>query len=505
MASIFARLKQVLTGEFSSKEPVKEEPIPEPVKAKLRKVKVTVPKVQIEELIDQAKKEAARIKSEAETSAAKMGQEAEELRKQVILQEAEMGRKRGILEERERIIEERRKEVERRLEEIEKLKREQVARFEKIAGLTREEAKKIIVDKTEKKLAEEISVRVQEAEEEIKARSEEKAKEVLVEAMQRGATDWVVEYTVSTLRLADEEIKGRIIGREGRNIRAFEQATGVEIELDETSDVYISSFNPIRREIARRALEILVKDRRIRPSRIEEVVTRTKGEVEHLLIEQGKELCRRAGVYRLHPDLMKLLGRYKFRFSFGQNLLVHTLEVTKIGVALANELKANVNVIRLACLLHDIGKVVTEEEGTHVNLGVDLAKRYHLPPEVISCIEEHHEDKPFSSAESRIVWVADAVSGARPGARYEPHEEYLKRMTEIEETASNIEGVEAAYAYQAGREVRVLVKPEAVSDKELPLLAHRISQELEKKVAYVGQIKVTCIRESRTTETTKAK
>ena len=418
---------------------------------------------------------------------------------------AELERREGALEAKEKLLEEKEKEWEKKLAEVEEIKKNEIARLEKIAGLSTEEAKKLILEGIEKKLAEDIARRIKEAEEEIKTQAEEKAREILIDAMQHGVTDYVAEYTVSTVHLPDEEIKGRIIGREGRNIRTFERATGVEIELDESNDITLSCFDSVRREIARRALEKLIRDRRITPARIEEVVARTRQEVEKIMFEEGQKLCHAVGVYRLHPDLIKLLGRFKFRFSYGQNMIVHTLEETKIGVQIAWEVGANVNVVRLGCLLHDIGKVVSEQEGTHVQIGVDLARKYRLPEEVVACIAEHHEDKPFSSAESRIVWIADAASGSRPGARYEAHEEYVQRISQIEEIARSFPGVQEAFAYQAGRDVRVLVKPEEVSDDQLIILAKKITSALEEKASYAGQIKVTCIRETRASELTKAK
>jgi ribonuclease Y len=424
---------------------------------------------------------------------------------EIIRREAEIDRKLGILEERERQIDRREKELEKKLVELEGIKKEQLARLERAAKLTREEAKKLILEATEKRLAGEVSRRIREAEEKIKAEADEKAQEILTDAMQHGVTDYVAEYTVSTVQLPNEEMKGRIIGREGRNIRAFEQATGVEIELGETNEIHLSSFDPVRREIARRALLRLIRDRRIQPARIEEVVEKTKQTMDKILLEEGQRLCHTVKVYNLHSDLVKLLGRFKFRFSYGQNMIAHTLEETKIGVAIAAEIGANVTVVRLGCLLHDIGKVITDQEGTHVELGVNVAKKYNLPPEVIACIEEHHEDKPFSSPESRIIWIADAASGARPGARYEPHEEYVKRMTQIEKIAGDFDGVEKAYAYQAGRDVRVLVNPQEISDDELTVLVNKITEKLEKEIQYAGQIKVSGIREMRVSGTTKAK
>jgi len=293
-------------------------------------------------------------------------------------------------------------------------------------------------------------------------------------------------------------MKGRIIGKEGRNIRSLEVATGVEVELDEGLDIRLSSFDPVRREVAKRSLEKLIKDGRIQPQRIEEIVDKTKQEIDHVLLEEGEKLCHSVKVYNLHPDLVKLLGRYKFRFSYGQNMIVHTLEETQVGVAIANDLRADVAIVRLACLLHDIGKIITEEEGTHIQLGVDLLRKYRIPEKVIACVAEHHEDKPFSSIESAIVWVADAISGSRPGARYEPHEDYVKRMTNIEEVAKSFPGVVEVAAYQAGREVRVIVEPEKVSDAEMTILVDKIVKKLEEEAKWAGQIKVTAIRETRT-------
>lgn len=455
------------------------------------------------ELLLQAEKQASQLLAQAQAHAREVERDAEETRKKVLSQEAELSRRLGALEEREKSSTRQQEQLAREKQEVENLKKEQLSKLEKIGSLTRDQAKDLILKGVEKRLADDIASRVQAAEEEVKSRSDEKVKEILSEAMQRGATDYVVEYTVSAVKLEDEEMKGRIIGREGRNIRSFEQATGVEIELDESNEITLSSFDPVRREIARRALEKLIRDRRIRPSLIEELVEKTKAEMDKILFEEGEKICHQAGVFRLSPEVVRLIGRYKFRFSYGQNLVAHTLEVVKIAVALANEIGANVNVVRLGALLHDIGKVITEQEGTHVELGVDYARKKQFPAEVVACIAEHHEDKPFSSPESRIIWVADAISGARPGARYEAHEEYLKRMKEVEAAASKFDGVDAVYAYQAGREVRVLVKPEIISDNEMITLTQKIRQELEEKVTYVGQVKITCIRETRSTETTK--
>jgi len=466
---------------------------PQDKEAIQKTVDLTVYETQARELLTQAREEAARIKEEA----AKIKEEALRLKTESLQKEAEIDRQVGALEERERLLAQQKAEVEKRLAELEEIRKEQLTKLEKIASLTKEEAKKLILEATEKRMAEEVAKKIREAEENIKAVAEEKAKEILVDAMRHGVVDCVAEYTVSTIRLPDEEMKGRIIGKEGRNIRALEVATGVEVELDESLDIRLSSFDPIRREIARRSLEKLIKDGRIQPQRIEEVVAKAKQEVDHILREEGEKLCHSVKVYNLHPDLVKMLGRYKFRFSYGQNMIIHTLEETQIGIAIANDLKADVSVVRLACLLHDIGKIVTEEEGNHIQLGVDLLKKYHIPDKVIACVAEHHEDKPFSSVESAIVWIADAISGSRPGARYEPHEDYVKRMTEIEETAKSFPGVSEVAAYQAGREVRVIVEPEKISDAELTVLVNKIAQKLEEEAKWAGQIKVTGIRETR--------
>ncbi|KKT74957.1 MAG: Ribonuclease Y [Microgenomates group bacterium GW2011_GWA2_44_7] len=382
---------------------------------------------------------------------------------------------------------------------------ELIKKLQEVASLTKIQAKDLLLEELEKNISSDIAKRVREAEAQIKTEADSRAKEILIESMRHGLVDFVAEYTVSTLRLPNDETKGRIIGKEGRNIRTFEQETGVELEMDEDLDIRLSSFDPIRREVARLSLEKLIRDTRIQPSRIEEVVRQTKAQMDQILMEEGRKIAQACGVFNLHPDLIKIIGRYKFRSSYGQNLAVHTIEETKIGVQIAHELKGDIETVRLGCLLHDIGKVITEEEGTHVQLGVDLLKKYDIPEAVINCVAEHHEDKPFSSIESTIVWIADAISGSRPGARYEAFEEYAERMGKIEELVKSFSGVGEAYAFQAGRDVRVIVKPEEVSEADTVLLARKIAGKIEAEVRYAGQVKVTVIRETRTTETTKAK
>ena len=382
---------------------------------------------------------------------------------------------------------------------------EYTEKLARVAKMTPDEAKKALLDEVQEDLTGEIAKKIRAAEEKIKEEANEKAQEILLDAMKHGATGYVAEYTVSSVTVPNEDVKGRIIGAGGRNIRTFEKEAGVEIEIDETNEIRLSSFDAIRREIAKRALEILIRDARIQPSRIEEVIRQVKAGMEDVLLEEGKKICHECGVFNLPVELMRLIGRFRFRTSYGQNLGIHTIEETKMGVAIAEEIGANADVVRLGCLLHDVGKIVTDEEGNHIELGVNLLKKYGMPKEVIACVAEHHEDRPFSSNESVIVWMADAISGSRPGARYEPHEGYVKRMTKIEEVAKGFPGIDTVYAFQAGRDVRVIVNPDEVDDDRLTVLAHDIARKLEKEAEYAGQIKVSVIREVRATETTSAK
>jgi len=382
---------------------------------------------------------------------------------------------------------------------------EYIEKLAKVAKMTPDEARKALLDEVQSDLTGEIAKKIRAAEEKIKEEASDKAREILLDTMKHGATGYVAEYTVSSVTVPNEDVKGRIIGAGGRNIRTFEKEAGVEIEIDETNEIRLSSFDSVRREIAKRALEILIRDARIQPSRIEEVIRQVKAGMEDVLLEEGKKICHECGVFNLPVELMRIVGRFRFRTSYGQNLGIHTIEETKMGVAIAEEIGANADVVRLGCLLHDVGKIITDEEGNHIELGVNLLKKYGMPKEVIACVAEHHEDRPFSSNESVIVWMADAISGSRPGARYEPHEGYVKRMTKIEEVASGFSGIDTVYAFQAGRDVRVIVNPDEVDDDKLTVLAHDIARKLEKEAEYAGQIKVSVIREVRATETTAAK
>ena len=369
-------------------------------------------------------------------------------------------------------------------------------KLQKTSGLTQEEAKQELLKEVEEKEIQIVARIIKEREEEAKLTADKKAQEILVDSMRHGVLSYIAEYTVSVVKIPDEEMKGRIIGKEGRNIRAFEQATGVDVDLDVEGIIRLSSFDQVRREVAKRALEKLLKDTRIQPFRIEEIVTQTKEEVEKIMLQEGEYLAQEAGAFNVPVELLQILGRFKFRTSYGQNLVVHTLEETKIGVHIAKEIGADAEIVRLGCLFHDIGKVL-EGEGSHVKLGVELLKRFNIPDKIVNCVAEHHEDKPFSSIESVIVCIADQISGARPGARYEDYEEYAKRLKDMEEMAKKHEGVEDAYAFEAGRELRVIINPGRLDDAQTVLVAQQIREEVSSALAVPGEVKVTAIREFR--------
>jgi ribonuclease Y len=506
MPSFFSKIITVLAPKKQ-----KPKPRPRPKKPRFKPPKIT-PKgkkilaetqAQAREIIADAKNEAFKIKQEADRQAQRTRKEAQDLKDQTGRKSAQLDRQAGILEERERTQKRLQKELQAKLTAIGEIKKKQIQKLERAAGLTKEEAKKLIIEAVEKQLTEDLAKFIKEKEEEAKEKADKKAQELLVEAMHKAATDYVAEYTVSTIKLPDEDVKGRIIGKEGRNIRTFEKVTGVDVDLDETPGVVrLSSFDSVRREVAKLALKRLIADGRIQPTRIEEIVKKTQKDVEKIMMAEGEKLCHTLKVYNLPREIVAMLGRFKYRFSFGQNMITHTLEETKIGVTLASEIGANLNIVRLGCLLHDIGKVI-EGEGTHIQLGAEFLRKYHIPPEVIACVEEHHEDKPFSSPESVLVYIADAISGSRPGARLEDYEAYLKRLEDLEEIAKAHEGVKTAYAIQAGREVRVIVNPEKISDAQSVKLSHDLKKEIEKKLTFPGQIKITIIRETRVTETAK--
>ena len=453
-------------------------------------------------ILIEAKDEAFRLKREAEDKAQKIRQEILSIENRVLAKEESIDKKISQMEALERELKKKEDSIESRTGEADKLRSDLINKLESVAHLTRDEAKKLILSAVEEKLKEEIAKRIREAESQAKQEADTKVREILIDAMKHGATDYVPEYTVSTIKISDEDFKGRIIGKEGRNIRAFEMATGVDVDLDEEGVIRLSSFDSVRREIARVTLEKLLKDGRIQPVRIEELVRQTKQEVERVMFKEGEKLCHTVGVYNLPSDKIALLGRFKYRFSYGQNMIAHTLEETKIGIALAHELGADVNIVRLGCLLHDIGKVITDKEGSHVQLGVELLKKNGMPQAVIDCVASHHEDIPFPSLEAVIIYVADAISGSRPGARYENIDEYVKRLKTLEETATAFPGIDKAYALQAGRELRVIIDPGKLDDAAVTVVTRKIRDEIEKKFpTFPGQIKITSIRELRVTET----
>jgi ribonuclease Y len=398
--------------------------------------------------------------------------------------------------ERQEKIETKREELEIEKAEIAKKRQEYLKKLETVSHFSIDEAKKQLLAETEKDAAAMMAKVIRDRENEARTTSDAKAQEIILDSLKHGALKFIPEYTVSVVKVPDEEMKGRIIGKEGRNIRAFEQATGVDVDLDEEGIIRLSSFDQIRREIARRSLEKLLKDNRVQPFRIEEIVNQTRAELEKVMAQEGEKLAHEAGVFNLPADLYPLLGRMKLRTSYGQNLLVHTLEETKIGVHIAQEIGANVDVVRVGCLFHDIGKIL-EGDGSHVTLGVALLKRYNFPEIVVNAVAEHHEDKPFSSVESVIVHIADAISASRPGARYEELEKYGQRLTEMEQLAKKYEGVVDAYAFEAGRELRVIINPGKLNDAQTVVLSRKIQEEVSKALAVPGEVKVTAIREFR--------
>ncbi len=456
------------------------------------------------EILLNIQEQALKIKQEAEKEARRIMEESLEIEKRLTKREQQLeekerqiGSEKAFVDKQKQSLEELKKEYEEKRENI-------LQKLEKVTQMTKDQAKQLLISGWEEKLKSDLAKRIKQAEEQLKQNVEEKAKELLVDSMRYGATDYVAEYTLSVINLPNEEFKGRIIGKDGRNIRAFELATGVDVDLEEEGVIRLSSFDAIKREVARISIDRLIKDGRIQPERIEEIVKKTKEEVDKIIFKSGEELAHKVGIFNLPSEIVQLLGKFKYRYSYGQNMILHTLEETRIGIALAHELKADTDTVKLGCLLHDIGKVISDKEGSHVNLGVELLKRYRFPQKIIDCVAAHHEDIPFPSVEAVIVYISDAVSGGRPGARHEDFEQYLKRIKTIEDTAKTKKGVREAYALQAGRELRVVVKPEEISDDEATVLAEKIKEELEKKFdVFPGQIKVTVIREYRAETTTK--
>lgn len=457
------------------------------------------------DIIQDARDEAFRIKKAAEDESRKIREESLAIEKRIAQKEETLDSRSEALEKQEKELEKLKEVYAKNEQELEKTRTDLLSKLSKVASLTLEEAKKIILENLEVQLRDEVAKRIKIAEEEIRDTAKEKGREILVNSMIAGATDWVAEYTVSTVRLESDEIKGRIIGKEGRNIRAFELATGVDVELDSdvAGEVRLSSFDPIRREIARIALDWLVKDARIQPTRIEQLVEKARELVGNDMSEAGRKAAHELGLFNLSQEAMDRLGRLKFRYSYGQNQLIASIETGQIAKKIAQEVGADPIICATGGLFHDIGKTEMEKEGTHVQLGVELAKKWNFPQAVVNCIAQHHEDEPFSSIESIVVHLADAISGARPGARHEAVEDYIKRLTDIEKIATSYNSVDKAFAIQAGREIRVIVKPDLIDDVGIVTLAHDIRERLEKELSYPGQITVTVIRETRAIDVAK--
>ncbi|MCK4402988.1 MAG: ribonuclease Y [Dehalococcoidia bacterium] len=450
------------------------------------------------EVLLEAKEEAAKVRNAAEAESREHRLQSQRLERRLDQKEEALGRKLDSLERRERDLDNRAKGIERTKVELERIRKEQLAKLESLSGISSDEAKRSLLQALEQEVKEEASRLVRIWEAQVKEEADREAQRVLATAIQRCTTDVVSETTVSTISLPSDEMKGRLIGREGRNIRALEQATGVDLIIDDTPEtVTISSFDPVRREIARIALNRLILDGRIHPARIEEVVEKAKTEVEVIIRNEGERAAYEGGVPGLHPELIKLLGQLKFRTSYGQNVLLHSLEVSHLAGMLADEIGADAGVARRAGLLHDIGKAVNYEVGgSHALIGADLVKQWDKSAEVVQAVAEHHGEASTSSVMGFIVAAADAISGSRPGARRESLQQYLKRIEELEDIASGFPGVEKAFAIQAGREVRVLVKPEEIDDLTAIRLVRDISKKIEESLTYPGQIKVIVMRET---------
>ncbi len=454
------------------------------------------------EMVLEAKDEAIRIRNEVDREQQERRKEMDRLEHRLQNKEEQIDRRLESFEKRERKLQHRERETEEAHQQVEQLLGKRQEEIERVAQLTMEEARALVLEQGEHEVRELMNRRVRELEQETKEEANRRAREILATTIQRVAPDYVAETTVSVVPLPSDDMKGRIIGREGRNIRALEQATGVDLIVDDTPEaVTLSSFDPVRREIGRRALSKLLQDGRIHPARIEEVVTKTRSEVEQIIREEGEKVAYEANVQGLHPDLVKLLGRLKYRTSYGQNVLHHSLEVSLIAGALAAELQADVNVCKTAALLHDIGKAVDHEvEGPHALIGADIARRLGRSAKIVHAIAAHHFEEEPRTVEAFIVATADAISGARPGARREMVEQYIKRLEALEGVASSFSGVEKAYAIQAGREVRILVAPDSVDDLAATRLARDIVKKIQESLEFPGQIKVTVIRETRAVE-----
>jgi len=457
------------------------------------------------EALLEAKEETLRARNEFERETKERRAELQRYEKRVLSKEETLDRKTEALEKKEARLAAKEAELEKLRQEVEEIHAKQLQELEKISGLTSEQAKEYLIKTVEEEVKHETAMLIKELENKAREEADKRAKELIVTAIQKCAADHVAEATISVVQLPNDEMKGRIIGREGRNIRTLETMTGVDLIIDDTPEaVILSGFDPIRREIARIALEKLILDGRIHPARIEEMVEKASKEVDAMIREAGEQASLEAGVHGLHPELIKLLGKMKFRTSYGQNALKHSVEVAILAGLLAGEIGVDVRLAKRAGLLHDIGKAVDHEmEGTHVQIGVDLLRKYKESPIVINAVEAHHGDVEFQSLIACIVQAADTISAARPGARRETLETYINRLKQLEDITNGFKGVEKSYAIQAGREVRVMVVPEQISDADMVLLARDLSKKIESEMEYPGQIKINVIRESRVVEYAK--
>ncbi len=451
------------------------------------------------EAVVEAREEVFKVRAEADRELKERRSDVQKQERRIQQKEEQLDRKHENIEKKEEKLNQKLKKADDSLEEIEGLKQSQMEALERISGFTAEEAKSFLISTVEEEARHDAALRLKELDQQLKEEADRRAREVIALAIQRCAADHASEVTVSVVPLPNDEMKGRIIGREGRNIRALENLTGVDLIIDDTPEaITLSSFDPVRREAARIALEKLIADGRIHPARIEEMVEKAKAEVETTIKQEGERAMFETGVHGLNPELVKILGRMRYRTSYGQNVLNHSIEVAHIAGLLAGELRADVTLAKRAGLLHDIGKAIDHEvEGSHVAIGVDLAKKYRESPEVIHAIEAHHGDVEARTVVACLVQAADAISAARPGARRENLEAYIKRLEKLEEVAESFEGVEKSFAIQAGREIRIMVKPEIVKDDEMILLARDLAKKIESEMSYPGQIKVHVVRESR--------
>ena len=451
------------------------------------------------EAILEAKEEAHRVRSEAERDARERRSEIQRSERRLIQKEESLDRKIENIEKKEESITRTEQSIVNKKKDLENVIAKQTEELERISGYTVDEAKSILLANTEKDVRHEASIMIKEIESKAKEEADKKAKYIITGAIQRCAADHVAESTVSVVSLPSDEMKGRIIGREGRNIRAIETLTGVDLIIDDTPEaVILSGFDPIRREIARIALEKLIIDGRIHPARIEEMVEKATKEVNAIIKEEGEQATFEVGIHNLHPELVKILGRLKYRTSYGQNVLKHSIEVAHLAGLMAGELGLDVKLAKRAGLLHDIGKALDHEfEGTHVDIGIEILRRYKESEAVINGMAAHHGDYEPKSMEAVLIAAADALSAARPGARRETLDAYIKRLEKLEEIANTTPGVEKSFAIQAGREIRIIAKPEEVNDEEIVFLAREISKKIESELEYPGQIKVNVVRETR--------